>query len=170
MDRWSSNWLSTSKSLPGIRAQRTWLKHTVIPQTITHIHLGGPALLSSPVLYYHWEWLHCSWWEEQSIAWEATATFLQTWCLMAPLGYSKHYLHHDEAAELWPSYLVIQCWFTDMNTHTKRQAHIHKTHAWMHTHTKPQHSYTQTYRNNAMCSQINTFLCFELDDTAFKEE
>lgn len=127
MDRWSSNWLSTSKALRGIRAQRTWLKHTVIPQTITHIHLEGPALLTSPVLCHHWEWLRCWWWGERYIAREATAKFARTWCLMAPLGYSKHYLHRYEATELWLSHLVIQYRFADINTLTKRRTNA-RTH------------------------------------------
>lgn len=117
MDRWGSNWLSTSRALPGIRAQRTWLKHTVIPHTITRIHLGGPAPLPSPVLYYHREWLRCWWWEEQSIGWEAMATFLQTWCLMAPLGYSKHYLHHMRQLNY-----DLRTWWADIGLHT----HTHK--------------------------------------------
>lgn len=133
MDRWSSNWLSTSRALPGIRAQRTWLKHTVIPQTITHIHLGGPAPLPSPVLYYHWEWLHRWWWEEQSIGQEATAKFRRTRCLMAPLVYNKHYLHHYGAAELWPftpgDPILV---YTRVNTHVQTCTHMHKTHLWIH--------------------------------------
>lgn len=102
---------ATLRALPGIRAQRTWLKHTVIPQTITHIHLGGPAPLLSPVLCYHWEWLYCWWWELQRAGWEGAAKFQQTWCLTAPLGYSKQYLQRYEVAELWPLHIVIEYWF-----------------------------------------------------------
>lgn len=141
MDRWSTNWLSTSRALPGIRAQRTWLKHTVTPQTITHIHLRGPAPFPSPVLYYHWEWLYCWWWEEQTIGWEATAKFFQTWCLMAPLGYSKHNLHHYKAAELWPSHLASQYGFPEINTHTKPRHGSINTWTHTHTHTKSENKH-----------------------------
>lgn len=108
MDRWRSNWFSTSRALAGIRVQRTWLKHTVNPKTITRIHLDGPAPLPSSVLYYYREWLDCWWRGDQTIGWKATAKFLWTWCLIASLGLRKHYLHRYEAAELWPARTMMQ--------------------------------------------------------------
>lgn len=125
MDRWGSNWLSTLRALPGIRAQRTWLKQTVIPQTITHIHLEGSGSSHLPhALYYHWEWLCCWWLESQASEWEETVAFLQTWCPMTLLGLlecSKNTLHHVQAAELWVLLFVREKKIKDKTTH--RGAH-----------------------------------------------